>query len=182
MADDDVSLIFVYGTLKRGFYNHRLIEELIRRGPSPPSKLSPWCAGPTVSRSWSISPGWVSEWGESSTRCLRALDEPDSTSWKALSRGTTRGCPWLSKVVMITWRRILHTRGLGRPCGRGAEAKGVWLSIALRWGGGMSERRIGHRILPSFNISTISFRTPPYSNYCFYLINQWLSQHTLYST
>ncbi|KAL8543580.1 hypothetical protein ACS0TY_004228 [Phlomoides rotata] len=31
---DDVSLIFVYGTLKRGFYNHRLIEELIRTGDS----------------------------------------------------------------------------------------------------------------------------------------------------
>lgn len=28
----DVSHIFVYGTLKRGFYNHKLIDELIRTG------------------------------------------------------------------------------------------------------------------------------------------------------
>ncbi|KAG8368966.1 hypothetical protein BUALT_Bualt15G0101200 [Buddleja alternifolia] len=29
---DGVRLIFVYGTLKRGFYNHRLIEDLMRTG------------------------------------------------------------------------------------------------------------------------------------------------------
>lgn len=32
-ADDDVTtLIFVYGTLKRGFYNHKLLDDLIRSG------------------------------------------------------------------------------------------------------------------------------------------------------
>ncbi|XP_020548877.1 putative gamma-glutamylcyclotransferase At3g02910 [Sesamum indicum] len=30
VAGNDVTLIFVYGTLKRGFYNHRLIDDLMR--------------------------------------------------------------------------------------------------------------------------------------------------------
>ncbi|KAK6156472.1 hypothetical protein DH2020_010720 [Rehmannia glutinosa] len=48
----DVSLIFVYGTLKRGFYNHRLTEDLIRTrdaaylGPHTTVEAFPLVCGP----------------------------------------------------------------------------------------------------------------------------------------
>ncbi|KAL7110004.1 hypothetical protein ACP275_06G210300 [Erythranthe tilingii] len=49
---DDVSLIFVYGTLKRGFYNHKLIDALIRTtdaaflGPHTTVESFPLVCGP----------------------------------------------------------------------------------------------------------------------------------------
>lgn len=49
---NDVSIIFVYGTLKRGFYNHTLIEELIRTrdaaylGPHTTVEAFPLVCGP----------------------------------------------------------------------------------------------------------------------------------------
>ncbi|KAI3459145.1 hypothetical protein Pfo_015808 [Paulownia fortunei] len=51
-GEDDVNLIFVYGTLKRGFYNHTLIEDLIQTrdaaylGPHTTVEALPLVCGP----------------------------------------------------------------------------------------------------------------------------------------